>query len=58
MKGEPVIVNITFEGTEFPNSPVIAATTDDLPVTLIGRDLLNRYVLECNGPALEFDFRT
>ena len=57
-KAEPTAVNITFEGVVFPNFPVLAATTDDLPVALIGRDLLNRYVLECNGPALEFAIRT
>ncbi len=56
-RSEPVVVNITFEGTVFPNFPVFAVTTDDLPVMLIGRDLLNRYVLECNGPALEFEIR-
>ena len=56
-KAEPTIVNITFEGFNFPNFPVMAATTDHLPVTLIGRDLLNRYLLECNGPLLEFEIR-
>lgn len=56
-KAEPTVVNLTFEGISFPNFPVFAATTDALPVTLIGRDLLNRYVLECNGPTLEFEIR-
>ncbi len=45
-------MNITFEGTPFPNFPVVA--TEQLTVTVIGRDLLNRYLLECNGPSLEF----
>jgi len=49
-EAEPTVVNITFEGTLIPNFPVMAMTTDKLPVMLIGRDLLNRYVLECDGP--------
>jgi predicted aspartyl protease len=50
-KADPSVVNITFEGTPFQNFPVVA--TEQLTVTVIGRDLLNRYLLECNGPSLE-----
>jgi predicted aspartyl protease len=56
-KANPTVVNLTFEGILLPNFPVMAWTTHDLQVTLIGRDILNRYVLECNGPALEFEIR-
>lgn len=50
----PTVLNLTFEGIPFPNFPVMAITSGDLPIVLIGRDLLNRYLLECNGPSLEF----
>lgn len=52
-QADPTVVSITFEGTRFPNFPAIA--TEQLTVTVIGRDLLNRYLLECDGPSLEFD---
>lgn len=47
-RADRTVVNITFEGVVFPNFPVV--TTEDLPCTLIGRDILNRYVIECDGP--------
>lgn len=52
VSGDRAVVNITFEGRTYRNLPVI--TTDQLRHTLIGRDILNRYVLECDGPRLEF----
>jgi predicted aspartyl protease len=50
----PTAADITLEGTLYPNFPVLAATDDDFRVILIGRDLLNLYLLECDGRRQEF----
>lgn len=51
-KADHTVVNLTFEGVLFRNFPVL--TTDEMPFVLIGRDILNKYLLECDGRRLEF----
>ena len=52
-KADRTVVNLTFEGRLFRNLPIL--TTDGLPFVVIGRDVLNKYLLECDGPNLQFD---
>ena len=54
-RGVPTVVDLTFEGLDLPSFPVLAMTDPNFQVILIGRDVLNRILLECNGPQLEFE---
>ena len=44
-------VDLDFVGFDFQNHPV---STQPRDYALIGRDVLNRYLTELNGPRLEF----
>ena len=45
------LANVTFEGLDFPTTPVIGS---DLPVVLVGRDILNALRATFDGPATTF----
>jgi hypothetical protein len=50
--GYRAVVNLEFEGKIFRNFPVLVIQSRIPP--LIGRDILNRHVLLCDGPAQVF----
>jgi hypothetical protein len=56
--GVPTVVDITFEALDLPSFPLHAVTDPRFSVVLIGRDVLNRVVLECDGPRREFEVTT
>jgi predicted aspartyl protease len=48
------VVDVEFDGRSFPTIEVIAS---QLPIALVGRDILNTLVAEFDGPAREYSLR-
>ncbi|MGH2397316.1 MAG: retroviral-like aspartic protease family protein [bacterium] len=48
------LADVEFEGVNFPSRPVVGS---NLPIALVGRDILNEFVSTFDGPARDFLLR-
>lgn len=51
------VVDISFSGFSSPKMPVLELPDPDLQFPIIGRDIMNRFIIKLDGPNQNFNYR-